>query len=173
MTNSSTSSGGAVEDLHSPPTTYIRSNKDLTDLSEKLFLKSLSSSACQINGLQLSAADFYANAQSFTTGYGGVAAAIPSRGHFSQIFPTINISNLSNQSSPIVSSSLDMNLQALDLLTSARFSGSFSHPSNNNLGLFRDGLSFGLDHLQQSTNRPSNSPTKVSTIYLLILLFFL
>lgn len=154
------SSSSAVEDLHLPPTSYIRS-KDLNDLSEKLLLKSFSS-GCQINGLQLPAGEFYANAQSCNTGFGGVA--IPSRGHFSQIFPTINISNLSQPSSTI-SSSLDMNLQALDLLTSARFSGTFSQPSHNNLGLFKDSLSFGLDHLQQSTNRPSNSSSKVSTIY--------
>ena len=138
------------------------SSSSVEDLGEKILLKSFSS-GCQINGLQLSAGDFYSNAQSCSTnGYGGVG--IPSRGHFSQIFPTINISNL-GQSSPTVSSSLDMNLQALDLLTSARFSGSLSHPSHNNLGLFREGLSFGLDHLQQSANRPSNSPSKVSTIY--------
>lgn len=151
------SSSSAVEDLHLPPTSYIRS-KDLNDLSEKLLLKSFSS-GCQINGLQLSAGEFYANAQSCNNGFGGVA--IPSRGHFSQIFPTINISNLSQPSSTI-SSSLDMNLQALDLLTSARFSGTISQPSHNNLGLFKESLSFGLDHLQQSTNRPSNSSSKIS-----------
>lgn len=155
------SSSGAVEDLHLPPTSYIKS-KDFSDLSEKLLLKSFSS-GFQINGLQLSAGDFYPNAQSCsTTGFGG--AAIPIRGHFSQIFPTVNISNLS-QTSPTISSSLDMNLQALDLLTSARFAGTFNPLSHNNLGPFKESLSFGLDHLQQSMNRPSNISNKVSTVY--------
>lgn len=85
-----------------------------------------------------------------------------SRGSFSQIFPTINISNL-NQSP---ANSFDMNLPALDLFGSPRFNGSFSHPSSFNphqLGsFFKDTcLSYGLDQMHQP-HRPAICPSKVS-----------
>jgi hypothetical protein len=60
------------------------------------------------------------------------------------------------------SDSFDMNLQALDLLTSTRFSGSFPQPASlDPLDIFKDSLSFGLDSIQQSNQRPSCSPSKV------------
>ncbi|KAI9201600.1 hypothetical protein LWI28_025889 [Acer negundo] len=105
----------------------------------------------------------------------GSHANIPSRGNFSQIYPTINISNLNNQSSnsPANNSSacFDMNLQALDLLTSPRFSGNFTQTSHDddhhhNLGIYKESqLPFGLDHdhLQQSSRRQScSNPSKAS-----------
>ncbi|XP_023771981.1 transcription factor bHLH110 isoform X2 [Lactuca sativa] len=88
-----------------------------------------------------------------------------SRGSFSQIFPTINISNL-NQSP---ANSFDMNLPALDLFGSPRFNGSFSHPSSFNphqLGsFFKDTcLSYGLDQMHQP-HRPAICPSKISSAF--------
>ncbi|XP_044510948.1 transcription factor bHLH110-like isoform X1 [Mangifera indica] len=128
------------------------------DLSEKLLLKTISSDF-PLNGNQFCAGKFYSNAQDVSS-FGN---AIPSRGNFSQIYPSINVSNL-NQSSSATSSSFDMNLQALDLLTSSRFSGNFSHPSHNNLCAYRESLPLGLDdHMQQSRRRPSSSPSEISS----------
>lgn len=77
--------------------------KDLSDISEKLLLQTISP-------------DF----SMFSAG-GGCRA-----GNFSQIYPSINISNLSNNIQP----SSSMNLQALDLLSPpVRFSRSHSFPS--------------------------------------------
>ncbi|KAK9271065.1 hypothetical protein L1049_026654 [Liquidambar formosana] len=148
MMNSSSS----IEDLHLPPTSYIKNeHKDFDDLSEKLLLKTLSNH-------QPSAGGFYSNSQNCPN-FGGVA--MPSRGSFSQIFPSINISNL-NQSASAISNTLDMNMQALDLLTSPRLTGSISQVSHDNLGLVKDSLSFGLHHMQQLTHMPSSNPNKIS-----------
>ncbi|KAF8377909.1 hypothetical protein HHK36_031297 [Tetracentron sinense] len=150
--NNNSPSRSYAEEFHSPSTSYIKhEQQDLHDLSEKLFLESFSSS-CQINGLQLSAGDLYSNTQNCAT-FGGVATS--SRGNFSQIFPSTHISNLNP-------SFLGMNLQALNLLNSAKFSGSFCQPSHQNLGLFKESLSFGLNCMQESSPRPSNSPSKRS-----------
>ncbi|KAJ0025784.1 hypothetical protein Pint_09007 [Pistacia integerrima] len=149
-----------IEDSHLPPTSYLKNErKGLNDdLSEKLLLKTISS-GFPLNANQFSGGEFYSNAQNVSS----LGSAIPSRGNFSQIYPSINISNL-NQSSSATSSSFDMNLQALDLLTSSRFSGNFCETSHNNLGAYRESLPFGLDdHMQQSRRRPSSSPTKISS----------
>ncbi|XP_050267528.1 transcription factor bHLH110 isoform X1 [Quercus robur] len=137
------------EDYHFTPTSHIKNERN--DLSEKLLLKTIST-----KGL-------YSNAQNCPS-FGGVA--MPSRGNFSQIYPSINISNLNQSpSSSEISSSLDMNLQALSLLTPERYSGSFSQPSHDSLGLFKASPSFGLDHMhmQQLTHRPSFSPNNISS----------
>uniref|UniRef100_A0A2N9ICA9 BHLH domain-containing protein n=1 Tax=Fagus sylvatica TaxID=28930 RepID=A0A2N9ICA9_FAGSY len=111
----------------------------------------------------ISSKGIYSNNAQNCTSFGGVA--MPSRGNYSQIYPSINISNL-NQSPSAISSSLDMNLQALNLLTSSeKYSGSFSQASHDStLGVFKASPSFGLDHMQQLTHmyRPSCSPTNIS-----------
>ncbi|CAL5438547.1 unnamed protein product [Camellia sinensis] len=87
MIHSNTTSSSSIEDLHlqQQATSYATNEqRDLNDLSEKLLLRN--SSGCQINGIQLPAGEFYSG------GGGGATVAPPSRGNFSQIFPTINIS---------------------------------------------------------------------------------
>lgn len=114
---------------------------ELREMSEKLLLRSFSS-GCQIKGLQFQAGN-------------------SSRGSFSQILPTINISDLNRSSNSGISSSLDMNMQPLDLFTSdRRFSGCLSPASTDIHGFYKDNLYYGADHIQQS--RPSNSPSKIS-----------
>ncbi|KAF8410560.1 hypothetical protein HHK36_003091 [Tetracentron sinense] len=155
-----------TEKFHSPSPSYIKHEQQdhLHGLSEKLFLKSFSSS-CQINGLQLTSRELYSNAQNCAT-FGGMAT--PSGENLSHIFPSANISNLNPLSSSF-SSSMGMNLQALDLLTSANFGGSFSEPSHQNLGIFKESLSFGLDHVQESSHRPPNSLTKVRILFFVVI----
>lgn len=141
MLNSSSS----AEDYQFPPTSHIKDEpKNLNDLSEKLLFKTISTKG------------FPSNAQN-CHGYG--SEAMPSRGSFSQIYPSVNISNW-NQSPSAIFSSLDVNLQALDLLTSGRYSGSFSQPSHNNFEEFKAGPSFGLDHMQQ-LHRPPCSHSSI------------
>ncbi|KAK0576760.1 hypothetical protein LWI29_022941 [Acer saccharum] len=171
MLNSSPSSS-TIEDSshHLSHSSYLKNEqKDhMSDMSEKLLFKTISSGFPLNNGSnhQFPAGDhhFYSNNLSSF----GSHANIPSRGNFSQIYPSINISNLNNQSSnsPANNSSacFDMNLQALDLLTSPRFSGNFSQTSHDhhhhNLGIYKESqLPFGLDHdhLQQSSRRQSCS----------------
>ncbi|KAL5780540.1 hypothetical protein ACOSQ2_011277 [Xanthoceras sorbifolium] len=160
------SPSSTIEDnSHLPPTSYLKNEqKELSDLSEKLLLKTISS-GFPLNGNQFSAGDFYSSSQNLSS----FGSAIPSRsGNFSQIYPTINISNLNQSSSSANSSTFDMNLQALDLLsTSARFSGNFSQTSHDhhNLGIYKESLPFDFDHhMQQSSSRSqsSSSPSKAS-----------
>ncbi|KAF8406470.1 hypothetical protein HHK36_008557 [Tetracentron sinense] len=154
--NEMINSSSNVEEFHLPCTSYIKHRQeDLHDFSEKLLLKTIPSS-CQVNGLQVSAGDLYSNAQN-SGRFGGVTTS--HRGNFSQIFPSTNISNMNPLSSPFPSS-LDMNLQALDLLSTTKLSGSFTQPSNNNLGLLKENLSFSLNHMQESSQRLSNSQSK-------------
>ncbi|KAL0438494.1 UNVERIFIED_CONTAM: Transcription factor [Sesamum latifolium] len=125
------------------------------DIDTKLFLKSVSSGNL-MNKAQLSQGDLY------SSNVTGPAAAIHGRG-FSQILPSINISNL-NQTGLANPGSLDMNLEALDLLTSSRFGGNYDPSSQNQIGLLRDGFSYGFDHMQQSHQIPLlySSNNKVS-----------
>lgn len=108
-------------------------NQESNDIGKRLLLKSL------FQG------DFYADSQSnVAINYG--------RG-ISQIFPSTNVSNLdSGLTNP---GSLDMNLQALDLLNSSRFSGNFNLSFPNQIGLLREGLCYGTDYLQQSHQAPT------------------
>ncbi|KAH6755851.1 hypothetical protein C2S53_007334 [Perilla frutescens var. hirtella] len=112
----------------------------------KFLLKSFSYGNL-MNKIQLSPApnDFYSN----TRGFG-------------QIFPGLNQTAVTNPAS------LDMNLEALDLLASSRFSGNFvTSPSQNQIGIFRDGLisNYGFDHMQQSHQNinPFYASNKVSS----------
>ncbi|BBG94890.1 basic helix-loop-helix DNA-binding superfamily protein [Prunus dulcis] len=136
----------------------------MNDLSEKLLLKTLSS-GCQINTGEFYSNDHHHHLLHNSNLIGGVPPGMPSRsgGHFSQIYPSINVSNLNRSlsSSSISSSSLDMNLQAMDLLgASARFStrtsSSFSTQPNSHdtLGLYKETHdSFAtLQQMHQSTD---------------------
>ncbi|XP_065880549.1 transcription factor bHLH110 isoform X2 [Euphorbia lathyris] len=112
--------------------------KYMNDLSEKLLLKTISS------GFPINATHF-----SPYNNYGRI-------GNFSQIYPSINISNLNRSPPPppttISPAAFDMNLQALDLLTSTRFSGSFEQPFHDYLGNVMQ---------QHSAHFPSCNPNKV------------
>ncbi|XP_045804355.1 transcription factor bHLH110 [Trifolium pratense] len=93
----------------------------------------------------------------------------------SQIHPSINISNLNHYSSSAGSSSLDMNMQSLDLLTNSPTSLSQHSQDHHhhNLGRFtthdHENLSFGLHPMQQPTNMSSstnsiNKPSLLSNV---------
>ncbi|XVE94658.1 hypothetical protein REPUB_Repub02eG0027700 [Reevesia pubescens] len=152
-----------------PPSNYSLKNneeKDLHDLSEKLLLKTISSGFPMFSV----GSEFYSTTQNCCIPAAGTGSTcLPSRGNFSQIYPSINISNLNQAScNPNIPSSFDMNLEALDLLSPARFSrsSSFNHPSNDhNLSIYKEiSPSFGLHHhhFQQSNQRPGYSPSKAS-----------
>lgn len=159
---SSSPSSNINEDSDLSTASYLKNEqKNLNDLSDKLLLKSAISSGFPINGNHFPAGDLYSSAHNISS----VGGAMPNRGNFSQIYPSIDISNLS-QTSSTNSTNFGMNLQFLDLLASSRVSGDFSQPSHDNLGLYKESLPFGCDqhHLQQSSRRPSCSPSnKVST----------
>nr|WAK86070.1 transcription factor bHLH24 [Nothapodytes nimmoniana] len=122
----------------------------VNDLNNKHLLRT-SSSGCHINtALQL--------VQNVVSDIPGNAAPHPSRGIFSQIFPTVNISDLNQPSSM---NSLDMNLRALDLHTYANLSGSLIHPSQAYAAAWKDGFSYGLDNMHQAGQKPSISPREV------------
>lgn len=108
-------------------------NQESNDIGKRLLLKSLSQG------------DFYADSRS--------NGAINCGRGISQIFPSTNVSNLDLTwlTNP---RSLDMNLQALDLLNSSRFSGNFNLSFPNQIGLLRDGLCYGIDYLHQSHQAP-------------------
>ncbi|GFQ03628.1 transcription factor bhlh110 [Phtheirospermum japonicum] len=128
---------------------YLRKYADLLNNNEQrninLQLKSLSSENLmnKINNSsnnQISAANLmYSNNGS--------------RG-FSQIFPSINISNLNQMGlANGAGSNLDMNLEALDLLTSSSFSGNLGTSSQNHQIGFSNYAAFD-DHMQQSHHIP-------------------
>ncbi|KAJ6336894.1 hypothetical protein OIU76_006712 [Salix suchowensis] len=150
------SPSSTIEDPHLSSSSYFKDEQEDLSLSEKLLLKTISPGFPRNGGHdqfspgEISSCDH--NGSSF-------GSDIPGRESFSQIYPSINISYLNHPSSPLISGSFDMNLQGSDLLTSTRFSGSFADDS---LALFKDSLSFGLDRMQQSVQRPSCSPNKIS-----------
>lgn len=137
-------------------------HKDINALNEKLLLKTLFSG------------DFYSNNAQNYSNFGGTG--VPSRGNFSQIYPSINISNLNQSSnSAAISSSLDISAQSLDLLASARsFSAGLSHGAQDlGLGRFADNLSFRLDHMQHPTDRSSCSNSSNVSISFFLLFIYL
>lgn len=152
MINSSPTS--SVEDLHLNPSPGYHNNHDS--------LLRTFSNECQIKGSQVM--------DQFPDDPQNNLYQNCSRGTFSQIFPTINVSNLNQSRAASVSSnSFDMNLPALDLFGSPRFNGNFSHSSFNppQLGsFFKDTcLSYGLDQMHQSNNRPAIFPSKISSAF--------
>ncbi|KAF8024297.1 hypothetical protein BT93_F1476 [Corymbia citriodora subsp. variegata] len=138
----STQSG--IEDLHLYHSTSHVENTDeesddLSELSQKLMLKTLTST-CQINLNAYSPGRdfFYPSAQHYVR-----------PGIFSQIHPSIDVSNLS-QSRGSVSSSLDVNSPAFDLMN-GRFSGGIANTTQGtNLGMHRESLMFGLQRMRHS-----------------------
>lgn len=133
--------------------------RELSDMNAKLLFGTLSNSGCQMinTGLQLYPGDhnlLYSSNSSSSTN---------NRGKFSQIYPTINVSNLNiNQASYLAnSSSLDMNLQPLDLVNTSRYGGSFSQP-------------YGLtNHFQHSSSEsPVDSSSSVSISFLFLISFY-
>ncbi|KAL6995720.1 hypothetical protein U1Q18_005854 [Sarracenia purpurea var. burkii] len=130
----------SVEDFHLQPTSYMKNDqRDLNHLSEKLLLRNLSS---------VPAEEFFSGAGSQNS----------SRGNFSQIFPTINISNLNQSSSS-------------DIFTSDRsFAGCLNQASNDHFGRNKDSFYYGFDHLQQAIHRSSNITTKMLIIFTLCIL---
>ncbi|KAK3022079.1 hypothetical protein RJ639_045923 [Escallonia herrerae] len=181
--SSPSSSSSSIEDhlhMHHPSSGYMIKGEERDLNYEKLLLKNFSS-GCQIDGVQnqfpaAAAGEFFYSSDSAqhdncspSSTTTSTSSAISSRGTFSQIFPTINISSnfSAQQSSSSSPNNVDMNLEALDLFNSAiRYSQQHS-PQDDHLGrlLFKEtGLNvpYGLDHMQQLTHRPSNTPRKVS-----------
>ncbi|XP_022975522.1 transcription factor bHLH110-like isoform X2 [Cucurbita maxima] len=113
---------------HFPSTNQVKNNSnndsDLNDLTNKLLIKTLISSGCQINGGD---------------------PTKPNRPHFAQIYPSINVSNWNLSSpAPAFSNSLDLNLQTpADMLLSA---ANFSH-SPDSFGSFKQTLSDFQDQM--------------------------
>ncbi|CAH1434452.1 unnamed protein product [Lactuca virosa] len=147
-----------TEMINSSPTSSIEDMQLKPDVLFRTF-----SNGCQIKGGQQLIDQFPDDSSNYHYQNGSSRSA--SRGSFSQIFPSINISNL-NQSP---ANSFDMNLPALDLFGSPRFNGTFSHPSSFNphqLGsFFKDTcLSYGLDQMHQP-HRPAICPTKISSAF--------
>lgn len=115
------------------------------DVATKFLLKSFSYGNL-MNKIQLSPTPdhLYSNINTTTANARG----------FAQIFPSVNVSTL-NQTP-------DMNLEALDLLASSRFSG-------NQIGILRDGFSnYGFDHMQQSHQIPFYHESNKVRIYVWI-----
>ncbi|KAL6572778.1 hypothetical protein OROMI_013736 [Orobanche minor] len=87
---------------------------------------------------------------------------------FGPIYPSVNVSNLNQMGlTNAAAGCLDMNLEALDLLTSSSFSGNLGTSPQNQIEILRDGFSdyraIFDDHLQQSHQIPSyGSNNKIS-----------
>ncbi|KAL3640908.1 hypothetical protein CASFOL_015876 [Castilleja foliolosa] len=138
-------------------------NEQQNDFGTKMLLKSLSSenlmSYKNINN-QISSGNFIYGTGVTNNGRG-----------FAQILPSINVSNLNNMglANGAAGSSLDMNLEALDLLTSSSFSGNLGTSSQNHQvgSILRDGFSNYAsfdDHMQQSNQIPFyGSNNKISS----------
>ncbi|XP_017238860.2 LOW QUALITY PROTEIN: transcription factor bHLH110 [Daucus carota subsp. sativus] len=168
MLNSPSSS--SIGDFH----LLSNSSDDYLKNDQEICLIRTFSSGCQINGFQLPAAagggvgGFYSSPpQKY---YCPTSATSVARGTFSQILPTINISELtqtaaSSNSSLMSSSSLSMNLESLDLFNSTRFSAGYSQSPHDHLGLFKTSLPYSLQNmqLQLSPGRPSSCPTNVTS----------
>ncbi|XP_015071751.1 transcription factor bHLH110 isoform X2 [Solanum pennellii] len=118
---------------------------ELSDMNAKLLLGTLSNT-----GLQLYHGDNNNNNLVYSSNSSSISTI--NRGRFSQIYPTINVSNLNINHQANSCSSLDMNLQPLDLINSTRYGGSFSQ-------------TYGLttNHFQHSSSEsPVNSSTSIS-----------
>ncbi|XP_074380134.1 transcription factor bHLH110 isoform X2 [Apium graveolens] len=163
------SSSTSIEDLH----LLHHSSDDYLKNEQRNLLRTFSS-GCQIDGFQLpGGGGFYSNTPQqkyYSCPISAASGTSAARGTFSQILPTINISNLNqpaaSSNSTLSSSSLNMNLESLDLFNSARFSCGYSQSPHDHLGLFKSSLPYSLQNmqLQLSPSRPSsNCPTNVSS----------
>lgn len=143
----------------------ISNNDNTTDHDlrggTKLLLKSLSSGNL-INNKNINHQQLSPHQDHHMYGGGGGRGGLIS----THIFPTVNVSSISNQTGfTNPGGSLDMNLEALDLLTSSRFCANFDTSSQNQIGLLRDDgfTSYGFnDHMHQSHQvLPFHGSTKV------------
>ncbi|KAM3304636.1 transcription factor [Capsicum chacoense] len=123
----------------------IEEARELSDMNAKLLLGTLSNS-----GLQLYHGDNNNNNLLYSS---NSSSGATNRGRFSQIYPTINVSNL-NMYQANSCSSLDMNLQPLDLINSSRYGGSFSQTY---------GLTNPFQH--SSSESPVNSSTSTISAF--------
>ncbi|CAI9786573.1 unnamed protein product [Fraxinus pennsylvanica] len=158
------SQSSSIEDFCVNPSSHGKNNElrdfPFNDLSAKLLLRTFYSGNL-VSGQNISPQNLYSN--SLSTGINGSTQS--GRGS-SQIFPSINVSNFNLQSAQLENSAnMDMNLQALDLLTDSKFHGNFmSSNSQNGLDLCKEGLCYGLDYMQQSSQLPVNCSNKISTL---------
>ncbi|XP_019174114.1 PREDICTED: transcription factor bHLH110-like isoform X2 [Ipomoea nil] len=150
-------SGQTIKQELSSPDCYPRLADNMNTLDAKLLLGTLSG-----GGHQPAAAahQFYCSSTASSN-----TNTNTNRGRFSQIYPTISVPSLNQEASSSLanSSSLGMNLQALDLFNSATINGGFVHTSpddHQHLG-FHNFASFDHHHLQQSSQRPF--PSNVSS----------
>ncbi|KAF6144214.1 hypothetical protein GIB67_004887 [Kingdonia uniflora] len=109
----------------------------------------------QFHGIQVSEGEVYSNSQS--------SVGLSSKGYFSQIPPSTNISSFNPPPSLSFLSTLGMNLQALDLLNSTEYGVSTIESVHNNHGIFKETPYFPLEHLQESSHWSTNSDNKVSS----------
>lgn len=124
----------------------IEEEREMSDMNAKLLLGTISNT-----GLHLYPNDNNSNNNLLYSS--NTSSISTNRGRFSQIYPTINVSNL-NINQPNSCSSLDMNLQPLDLINSTRYGGSFSQ-------------TYGLtNHFQHSSSEsPVNSSTSTISAF--------
>jgi hypothetical protein len=131
-------------------------------LCDNLWLSNFSSGRQVIGQHQPTAGDLYSNTQS-SASFGGVAGS--SRCNFSHDFPSTT-SSPSDLSSSLVSNSLGLSLQTLDLLTSTNYGGSFSQSSHDIFSIRGDSMSLSPDHhMQELSDSPSNSSKKVGIFF--------
>ncbi|XP_022775343.1 transcription factor bHLH110-like [Durio zibethinus] len=143
-----------AEDSYLPSKKHYPQSSD-RDLGGNLWHSNFSI-ANNMTELQLSSGDLYTNAHH--SPYLGTAAAT-SRYDFNHIFPSTNIST-SDLCSTFFSSSLDLNLKSLDLLTSTFDGGSCNQSFIDSPGRLRSVL-LGHDHRRERSDSPSSS-SKVS-----------
>lgn len=149
--------------LNSPViTNYLKINEH-KDYTEKLLLKTISSAFPINNG------DYCSNLPSSSSS--SSPSSQSHRGNFSQIYPSVNISSLSESRKMDMSNiprPFDMNMQVLD---GRLFEGNVLVPPLNSqdLGMSRGSFpSFGIPfhhHLQQTLQHPSSSPTHQVSIF--------
>lgn len=139
-----------VEQSHFQPAKYEQQYSH--DFGENNWLGNFSSGH-HITELQLSGGELYSNAQNSAS---DVESPSASCGHnFSQILPSINVST-SGLCCSLVSSSLDLNLQAVDLLTPTYGGANYSSQSSQS--------SLGRSMLELK-DCPSNISNKVSIYF--------
>nr|XP_043607381.1 transcription factor bHLH110 [Erigeron canadensis] len=153
MINSS-SPTSSIEDLH-----LNNNNQGFNNNNQDLLLSTFSN-GCQIKGGQQLIDQFPPDDAPNNNLYQSCSSR-----SFSQIFPTINISNL-NQSP----NAFDINLPALDLFGSPRFNGNFPSSLINNPhqvgSFFKDTcLSYGLDQMHQTNHRQVICNSKIPSAY--------
>ena len=122
-----------------------RNNSTTPPTTENLLVKTLSSSyGCQVNGNRISDnSEFDSNINGSSTSFGSLLA-VGCRGQFSQIYPSINISNLNQSSLSTISASSSLGINCIN-----------SHPLNdNNLGVFRESRSNNFCGLLDQMHQP-------------------